>query len=144
MEKLLSPAEEREVLKAIREVEGQSSGEIRIYCARDLGPDPLATAQAIFSQLAMERTRLHNGVLLAFGLVDHQFSVYGDRGIAARVPADFWEQLRDAMAAEFTRGNLVGGIILAVQTVGGELTRHYPWTADDLNELPDAIVYEEA
>ncbi len=92
----------------------------------------------------MDQTSLHSGVLLAFGLQDHNFAVYGDAGIAAQVPADFWEQLRDAMAAEFATGNLAGGIILAVQTMGGELARHFPGAADDLNELPDAIVYEEA
>jgi uncharacterized membrane protein len=80
MEKLLSPAEEQEVTQVIREAEGQTSGEIRIYCARELGPEPVATAQEIFSRLAMDRTRLHNGVLLAFGLVDHNFAIYGEQG----------------------------------------------------------------
>jgi uncharacterized membrane protein len=51
--------------------------------------------------------------------------------------------LRDTTVAaireRFAAGDITGGIVHGVETIGAQLARYFPPRPDDVNELPDAV-----
>lgn len=126
---------------AIEDAEKLTSGEIRIAIDKHCPGDALEKATAYFSQLGMDKTALHNGVLIYLAHADHKFAIIGDSGINRVVPPDFWETTKVAMRAHFASGNIAEGIIAAVNLAGEKLALFFPSKHDDINELPNDILY---
>lgn len=139
VEKFLSPAEEERIVAAVKSAEARTSGEIRVHLENHTDEANLAHAQKIFTKMGMHKTELRNGVLFYLAIQDHQFSIIGDQGISARVPADFWDEIRDAMQAEFRQDRFAEGLILGIEKTGRALAEYFPRAADDQNELSDEI-----
>jgi len=116
-----------------------TSGEIRVHLESTAQTDHYTRAQEIFHVLKMDNTRQRNGVLIYVAVADHKFVIYGDEGIDQIVKADFWDTTRDVMADYFLKAAFKDGIIAGIRSAGQELKAHFPWGADDRNELPDAI-----
>ncbi|MDC6355635.1 MULTISPECIES: TPM domain-containing protein [unclassified Robiginitalea] len=136
---LLSPEEETEVVRAIREAERQTSGEIRVHLEYTAQGDPMERAREVFLALKMENTRERNGVLIYVAARDHRFAIIGDKGIDKAVPAGFWDSTRDAMQNHFRNGRFAEGLIAGIRSAGRELKTHFPWKPDDTNELSNEI-----
>lgn len=136
---LLSPEEEAGVVRAIREAEQQTSGEIRVHLEYSDQGDPMKRAREVFLALKMENTRERNGVLIYIAARDHRFAIIGDKGIDRAVPAGFWDSTRDAMQQHFQKGRFADGLIAGIQSAGRELKTHFPWKPDDTNELSNEI-----
>ena len=139
--RLLSEAGERRLEAAIRAAEGRTSGEIRVHVERRCGGDALTAARRWFVRLGMSRTAERNGVLLYVAIDDHAFAIVGDEGIHAKVGPSFWDGLRDAMHADFARGEFASGIERAVAEAGRTLAEHFPRRADDRDELSNEVSY---
>ena len=61
----LSKLEHDRIVRAIREAEENTSGEIRVFVQRGkLNGDPLTAAQKKFHRLGMHKTRERNAVLI--------------------------------------------------------------------------------
>jgi uncharacterized membrane protein len=58
----------------------------------------------VFAQLGMHQTKDLNGVLFYLAHTDRKFAIVGDKGINAKVPADFWESTKDLMRSHFAAG----------------------------------------
>jgi len=138
--RLLSKKEEACILDAVRYAELQTSGEVRVHvegtCEED---NPLDRAAWLFNELGMTKTQLRNGVLVYVALKSKCFCIIGDAGINRVAPEGFWDSARDAMQACFAQGRKVDGIVEGVRRVGELLKDFFPYQADDVNELPDAI-----
>jgi uncharacterized membrane protein len=135
--------EERDrVAGAIREFEAKTSGEIRVHLAERTPGDPVGAASRVFDRIGMARTRDRNGVLFFVSIRDRRFAVIGDRGIDAKVPADFWAGVVRAVESAFANGRYAEGLIEGITMAGARLTEHFPPRADDVNELPDAFSTE--
>lgn len=139
VEAFLTAREEQEIILAILEAEMDTSGEIRVHLESSAQTDHFTRAQEIFHVLKMDNTRQRNGVLIYVAVADHKFVIYGDEGIDQVVPDDFWDTTRDVMADHFQKRAFKDGIIAGIGSTGKELKAHFPWGADDRNELPDAI-----
>ena len=89
----------------------------------------------------MDKTHLHNGVLIYVALKDHKFSIIGDSGINEKVPDNFWDDTKEQMLIHFKRNDLTTGIIAGIQNAGEQLSKFFP--ADDSlgNELSNDISY---
>lgn len=135
----LATAQEKELLDAIAVAESKTSGEIRVHLENTLTGTVLVRAAEVFAQLGMNQTAERNGVLFYIAINDRQFAVIGDEGIHAKVPAKFWDTVRDAVQQHFKEGDFVGGLALGVTMAGDELAKHFPRSADDKNELSDDI-----
>ncbi len=131
--------EKGRIVRAIREAEGKSSGEIRVYLERRTKGETLERAKKIFERLGMTKTRERNGVLVYLSLFSHQFSVLGDRGIHEKVGLDFWRDVVHLMETAFAQGRFVEGLEVGIQRIGEKLKTHFPWTPGDVNELSDEI-----
>lgn len=139
IEEFLSEEEEAEVVEAIRRAEKKTSGEIRVHIEKTSNGDIWDRAMEVFHLLKMDNTKQDNGVLIYVAIDDRKFIIYGDKGINAVVPKDFWESTKDAIASQFKNGNFKQGLIDGILRAGRELQAHFPWEEGDINELSDKI-----
>lgn len=139
IEDFLSKEDEAEVVAAIQKAEQKTSGEIRVHIEHTFKGDIWARAMEVFHLLKMDNTKEDNGVLIYVAVDERQFVIYGDKGINAVVPKDFWETTKEAIVAEFKKGNFKQGLIDGILRAGKELQAHFPWTEDNTNELSDKI-----
>lgn len=139
VEAFLSPAEEQEIVSAIRTAEQSTSGEIRIHMENSCTIDVQQRAHQVFHLLKMDNTKLANGVLIYVAVVDKKFAIYGDVGINKVVTHDFWESTKNTIQDHFRTRNFKQGLIDGVLLAGQQLRVYFPLDADDDNELPDEI-----
>ena len=144
LEHYLNPEEQARVVNAIKNAESSTSGELRIHIELRCTGDPLAKAAALFTRLEMDKTELHNGVLIYCALKDRRFALYGDSGIHARLGQAYWQELAEKVQQEIRGNSLAAGLSLAAESVGKGLAEHFPRTADDRNELPDTISFQKS
>ena len=135
----LNPDQESKVVKAIKEAELNTSGEIRVHIEAHSDMDPMDRAKAVFAQLEMHKTEARNGVLFYVGVQDHSFVILGDQGIDQKVDDDFWESTKDLVLANFKNGDFDKGLIEGILEAGRQLKAYFPFQSDDENELSDEI-----
>lgn len=138
---ILTTEEQELIASAIAEAEKATSGEIRIALEKHCHGSAFERAAHYFKQLEMDKTALHNGVLIYLAYKDNKFAIIGDRGIDNVVPNDFWETTQVAMKAHFTSGRLAQGIIAGIALAGEKLALFFPYQSGDINELPNEIIF---
>ncbi|MCC6273598.1 MAG: TPM domain-containing protein [Deltaproteobacteria bacterium] len=137
-----TPEQRETLIKAIREAERNSSGEIRIHVIRATSEDLFSKGQRLFEKLGMTKTRDRNGILFLLELSHRRFAILGDKGIHQKVPAEFWEEIRAALFEHFREGRFVEGLCAGIARCGEKLEAFYPWQSDDRNEVADEITSE--
>ena len=138
---IFSSQEQELIAQTISEAENSTSGEIRIAVEKRCRGDAFDRATTYFKELGMDKTVQRNGVLIYLANEDHKFAIIGDRGINKVVPSDFWETTKTAMGAHFSAGNLCEGIVAGVSLAGEKLSIFFPRQADDVNELPNEVIF---
>lgn len=138
-----TPDEQKRIVDAIRKAETATSGEIRVHvephCA---SADPVKRAIEVFAQLGMQQTKDQNGVLFYLAHADRKFAVVGDKGIDAKVPANFWESTKELLRSHFAAGNYAEGLSQGIERAGQQLKQYFPYASDDANELADDISFD--
>lgn len=134
-----SPEEEEQIVAAIRAAENRTSGEIRVHLENHTDEPNLEHARHIFEKMKMTKTAQRNGVLFYLAIQDHQFSIVGDKGINDKVPAGFWDEIRDTMQEHFRRNQFAEGLSTGIRMAGKALSEYFPRQDDDINELSDEI-----
>lgn len=140
-QKFLTTVEEDQVIAAIREAEAYTSGEIRVHIEATNKGDIERRVKYLFRKLKMDKTERRNGVLFYMAVNNHQFYIYGDKGIYNAVPRGFWETTRDTMVTFFKEEDYVKGLVKGILEAGLQLKKYFPHQFDDRNELPDEISY---
>jgi uncharacterized membrane protein len=135
------PEEKEAIVKAVKEAELNTSGEIRVHLEDSCSNDVLDCAADIFEKLAMHKTQLRNGVLFYLAIKNKQFAILGDAGINAIVPANFWDAVSEEMVNNFRENRFAEGLVKGIQMAGQQLKQHFPYAANDVNELSDEISY---
>ncbi len=135
------PEEEERIIRAIREAERNTSGEIRVHLEADCKREALQEAVRTFRRLGMHKTEARNAVLIFIAPERREFAIIGDKGINEMVPEHFWAEERDLLQEHFRRGAFAEGICLAISHAGEKLKAFFPYQQDDTNELPDDISY---
>ena len=133
--------EQQRIRTAIEEAEKHTSGQLRVCIEKTCSENVLDRAAKYFHQLDMHKTKLRNGVLIYLATVDRKFAIIGDAGINKVVPANFWDDTKEAMLQHFKYGNLVEGIVTGLKISGDHLQKYFPYNVDDNNELPDDIAF---
>lgn len=139
--KFFSEAQQNEIIKAIRQAEKQTSGEMRIHLEEHCKGNAYARALYIFSKLKMNATAERNGVLFYLAVSDKQFAIVADEGINKKVPDNFWDEIKDGMQAEFSKGRFMEGLIQSIEQAAVQLKMHFPFSKNDSNELPNEISF---
>lgn len=138
-----SPEQKATIVAAIEEAERNTSGEIRVHIENHTSKDILDRAAQVFAELKMHKTALRNGVLIYIALADHQLAILGDAGINAKVPANFWDSIKNRMLAHFKTDRMCEGICEAIRATGQQLKSYFPYQEDDQNELSNEVSFKD-
>jgi len=133
--------DQQQIMHAIQDAEKNTSGEIRVHLDDTCSGDPLMRAGRVFTTMGMHRTENRNGVLIYLSIEDHKFAIVGDTGIDAKVPAGFWDSVRDIMLEDFSGGNYTLGLTKGIREAGDKLKQYFPYLQGDKNEMPDTISF---
>lgn len=139
VEDFLTQEEEHAIVEAIRVAEKNTSGEIRVHIEKTTSEVPFDRALEVFQELKMNETQLQNGVLIYLAVADKKFVICGDKGINDLVADDFWDTTKEVMKNHFKNGNFKQGLIDGILMSGEQLKKHFPWSANDINELSNEI-----
>jgi uncharacterized membrane protein len=134
-------AEQAEIVAAIKAAEKETSGEIQVHLENRCKEDVLDRAAHIFKTLKMHETEERNGVLFYLAIKDHKFAILGDAGINQKVPEHFWDDIKEHMLAQFKEGHITKGMSEGIRMAGEQLAQHFPYKANDKNELSDDISF---
>lgn len=140
-EKYFTQEQKDAMVAAVQQAEKDTSGEIRIHVENLCKQEVLDRAAEVFAELKMHKTALRNGVLVYIALENKKLAIIGDAGINAKVPTDFWDNIKNRMVEQFRAGKVCDGICEAVQEAGKQLKPYFPCQEDDVNELPDEISF---
>jgi len=138
---IFSEEKRTEILKAIGEAEKNTSGEIRLYVENQCKGDVLDRSAFIFKELKMHETNERNGVLFYLAIKSQKFAILGDAGINSKVHKDFWHDIKLAMQVHFAAEEFAEGLSKGIRMAGEALSKHFPCKGNDVNELPDEIVF---
>jgi uncharacterized membrane protein len=139
----LTEDESAPLAEAVQQAEGRTSAEIKVVIVRHCWGDIRDKALATFRKLALDDTRDRNCVMIMLVLANREFLIYGDTGIHEKVGQDFWDEVRDEMAARFREGEFGEGLRSGVLRAGEKLAEHFPRREDDRDEISDEVAYEE-
>lgn len=136
-----SDEEQNLIIAAIREAEKQTSGEIKVHIEKVCEDDVLDRAKEVFGLLNMGKTNDQNGVLFYLAYESRKFAILGDIGIDKKVSDDFWDTTKDLLRSNFKNHRYSEGLCLGIKEAGQQLKQHFPYSKDDVNELPDDISF---
>jgi len=136
-----SATDELQIMNAIRQAESNTSGEIRVHIENNCKGEVLDRAAQVFDLLKMHKTELRNGVLFYLAIRDRKFAIIGDAGINAKVPDNFWDEIKEMMLKHFKEGAFAEGLSQGIIKAGEQLQEHFEHQDDDENELSDEISY---
>ncbi len=139
--RFFSDEEQQQIVNAIVEAERGSSAEIRVHIDSICLGNPINAALKEFHKLGMDKTELHNGVLIYVAYKSRKCAIIGDSGINSVVKDGFWDDCYKIMAEYFKAGNYVEGISQAILISGEKLKEFFPYQSGDINELPDEISF---
>jgi putative membrane protein len=85
-------------------------------------------------------TAARTGVLIFVSLAEHYAEVIADAGIDSRVEQSVWDDVVRDLTAAARDDRLADGFIKAIEAVGAVLTKHFPVSPGDTNELDDRLI----
>jgi uncharacterized membrane protein len=141
VKELFNTQQQQAIVKAIKEAEKNTSGEIQVHIEKHCKADVLDRAADVFAKLKMHETKLRNGVLFYIAVKDHKFAILGDAGINNVVPNGFWEDIKNEMEVHFKKGEFTEGLCKGISNAGIHLKKHFPFKNNDKNELSDEISF---
>jgi uncharacterized membrane protein len=137
----LSKLEHDEIVKAIRDAESKTSGQIRVFIQRGkVNVDPLIAAQKRFHRLGMHKTPERNAVLIFVAPRAHKFAVVGDKAIHEKCGEELWQRIVEKMREHFRNENFSHAIVDAIRETGDALAAHFPARSTSGGGLPDEVV----
>ncbi len=129
------------IKQSIANAELNTSGEIRVHIDDTCKGDVLDCAANMFHEMKMDNTELRNGVLFYLAVSDHKFAILGDKGINEKVPADFWDHIKDLMLAHFKQQQFTEGLCKGIEMAGEKLKANFPLQSNDTNELTNDVSF---
>ena len=137
----LGKLEHDQIVKAIRDAESKTSGEIRVFIQRGrLEADPLIAAQKKFQKLGMHKTPERNAILIFVAPRAHKFAIVGDEAIHRKCGEQLWQRLIDQMRGHFRSEKFSHAIVDAIHEIGDALAAHFPRRSTATGALPDEVV----
>ena len=115
------------IIAAIRQVEEESTGEIRVHLSKKwLEKDPYARATRLFHHFEMFKTPQRNAILLYVNLKRRKFALVGDEGIQNRLSPRFWDEAARNLKINLISTHPENAIALSVREIGEVLRKYSP------------------
>jgi putative membrane protein len=93
-----------------------------------------------FHELGVADTRDRTGILIFVSILEKRVQVLGDLGISEKASDSTWDEVVEKVLDGIGRSDLVGGLVDAIDACGVVLAKHFPPSADDVNELSDDVM----
>lgn len=138
--RFLTPDETARIEAAVGDAERATSAQIKVVLTRHSWFGLDRKAEKVFAQLGLDRTAERNCVMILLVTANHQFLVYGDRGIHSKVGTTFWQDVRDVLQSHFRQNQFAEGLTAGVAEVGRQLADHFP-RRGEVTELHNRIEY---
>lgn len=139
--KFFTTDQQKSIQDAIAKAELNTSGEIRVHIDDKCKGDVLDCAANMFHQLKMNKTELRNGVLFYLAVTDKKFAILGDKGINEKVPANFWDNIKEVMFENFKQQKFTEGLCKGIEMAGEKLKANFPLQSNDTNELTNDVSF---
>lgn len=139
--RIFSKEQEEKLICAIQIAEKNTSGEIRVHFDSKASDAPIERAKEVFKNLKMHETKLRNGILFYVNLKHHEFAIWGDEGINNKVPANFWDEIKNTAIEHFKKEEVIPGLEKCILMCGEQLKMYFPLQDGDKNELSNEISY---
>lgn len=97
-------------------------------------------AITIFKAAAERRTAGRTGVLIYLSIAERRAEIVADEAVLSVSDDHTWGEAMTALIAEVREGRPADGIVAAIERVGAVLAEHFPRSANDINEIPDALI----
>lgn len=141
-EDYFTPHQKKIIVDAIKKAERQTSGEVRVFIeSKCQYVNAIDRAKELFEKLDMHKTEERNAVIVYVALKHRQLAIFADVGIYRKTGAKFWNDNVLSMLNHFNKEDYVEGIETVVTEIGEALQTHFPYQKNDVNELPDDIVF---
>ncbi len=141
-EDYFTPHEKQVITDAIRQAEKYTSGEVRVFVESKCSyVNAIDRAKELFDKLDMHKTAERNAVIVYVAIKDRQLAIFADAGIHEKVGQQFWNEQLKLMLQHFNKEYYVDGIATVVKEIGKALQTYFPYQKNDVNELPDDIVF---
>ena len=133
--------------KAIAIAESTTDGEICVHivgdskmCDGDTPQDRVRNrALGEFEQLNIQQTENATGILILVSVEEKRVEIVADKGINDKIKDFRWEQEANKVVEAAKLGAPAVGIIDAIMGVGRHLTKHFPKTEGNTNELSNTV-----
>lgn len=142
LEDFIDKQGQRRVEQAVAQAERATSGEVCVHVTPNCRGDVMKRAVRTFNKLGLYQTKQRNGVLIFVAYQSRKIAILGDVGINEKVPMGFWDNQIATLAKTLAAGQTVEGLCQVVSEVGQRLSTYFPPLADDENELPNEITYD--
>ncbi|MCM1128287.1 MAG: TPM domain-containing protein [Alistipes senegalensis] len=144
VQRAFPPATLKAIENRIAEGETRHRAELRIIIEARLpwetimGKKPLRErALELFGRYGIWDTEENCGVLLYINMAGRQVEIVADRGIAKKAGQSVWQQICHELTGGFSRGEFQASTLNALSAVNQLLTRHFPFSGNRENQLPD-------
>jgi len=97
-------------------------------------------AISIFKAGAERRTIGRTGILIYLSMGEHRAEIVADEAITKVTTPEIWGEAMAALLVDVKQGRPAEGICAAIAEVGEVLTKHFPRSSSDTNEIPDKLI----
>lgn len=93
-----------------------------------------------FYEKGLYRTRKNTGVLFFLSLLEHKVWVLADRGIYEKIDQETLNRFANTVSQGIKDGRACEVLCTVIKEVGDLLTRHFPISPDDIDELSNEVI----
>jgi uncharacterized membrane protein len=137
-----TPDERAGIVAAIEKAEHATSAEIKLIVLGRSRGDIKRTAAQLFREHNLDKTQQRNAVLILLVISSREFLIYGDEGIHQKVGQSFWDDVKEAMLANFHKDEFGTGLQVGIDRIGEKLKQYFPYLQGDINEIDNGITHE--
>jgi len=99
-------------------------------------------AERAFFEKGLYRTRRNTGVLFFFSLLERKVWILADKGIYEKIEQETLNRFAGTVSQGIREGRACDALCIAIEEAGTLLSRHFPITPGDINELSDEVITE--
>jgi len=99
-------------------------------------------ALSAFHRYGIHRTKHKTGILIYVSLMERMVVVLGDEGINSKVSESEWRNAVSIIIKGIKDGDVEQGVVNGIESCRELLKTHFPVASDDINELPNNVIYE--
>jgi putative membrane protein len=100
-------------------------------------------AERAFFEKGLYKTKKNTGVLFFLSLLERKVWVLADKGIYEKMDQESLNRFANEVSRGVKEGCACEALSQAIQEIGILLSKHFPITPDDTDELPDDVMTEE-